>query len=55
MKHNIWRILAVTGIFLSGCASKEQVRKTISENPEIVYEAIRKDSNFYEGSAGGGS
>lgn len=41
MKHNIYFLAGL--LFFTACASKEQIRQVISENPEIVYEAIRKD------------
>lgn len=45
MKHNICLLIIAGTVvaILSGCASKEQIRQTIQENPDLVYEAIRKD------------
>lgn len=36
-------LAAVSGLFLFGCVSKNQVAEALRENPELLYEAMKKD------------
>lgn len=41
-KRSLIFVVAVAG-FMFSCTSKDQLQKTIAENPEIVFEAIKKN------------
>lgn len=43
MKMSSFTIAAAALIFAVGCTSKQQIEKTIADNPEIVFNAIKKD------------
>lgn len=43
----LYYALPVLLFFTVSCASKEQIAQTIRDNPEIIYDAIKKDPNKF--------